>query len=234
MNYRFRRGSAAVRTIVIMAVLCPAGADAQQRSPAPVRSAPAPRQSLAVRGFGDLGAERFAAGGAFKATLGSSVGVFFGGGVEVVLPQRLFFNVRVSHFQKSGERVFVDDDDVFPLGIDMKVAMTPVEATVGYRFQPRGRTRNLIPYVGGGLGWHRYTESSDFADSGEDVSDTFQGYHVLGGAEFRMRGMFAIAGEGQWTTIPGALEGVVSSAADALGESNLGGIGFRVRFVIGR
>jgi hypothetical protein len=45
--------------------------------------------------------------------------------------------------------------------------------------------------------------------------------------------MFAIAGEAQWTTIPDALSGV-SSAADAFGESNLGGFGFHVRFVVGR
>lgn len=228
-----------VSAIVCAAALYPTAAMAQQRptpptSPRPGAARPAPRPQTAIRGFGDFGAERFAAGDTFDATLGSSTGVFFGGGVEVVLPQRWFISARLSHFQKSGERVFVDSGDVFPLGIDMKVAITPIEVSAGYRFQPRGSTGNVIPYVGGGIGWHRYSESSDFADTGEDVSDTFQGYHVLGGAEFRMGRIFGIAGEAQWTTIPNAFEGAASSAADAFGESNLGGIAFRVRFVIGR
>jgi len=207
-------------------------ASAQQNPPAAAR--PAPRQQTAIRGFGDLGLTRFAAADTFNATLGSSTGLFFGGGVEVVTPQRLFFNVHLSHFQKSGERVFVDDDEVFPLGIDMNVGITPIEVTAGYRLQPRGRTRSVIPYVGGGIGWHRYSETSDFAESGEDVHETFTGYHALGGVEFRRGRSFAIAGEAQWTVVPDALGTGVSSASELFGESNLGGLGVRVRVVVGR
>ena len=109
--------------------------------------------------------------------------------------------------------MFVDDDgEVFPLGIDMKVGITPIEFSAGYRFQPRGRTRNMTPYVGGGIGWHRYSETSDFADSGEDVSETFTGYHALGGVEFRMSRSFALAGEAQWTTVPDAFGSGLGSA----------------------
>jgi opacity protein-like surface antigen len=186
---------------------------------------------LSVRGFGDLGLTRFAASDTFQATLGSSTGGFFGGGVEVVLPQRFFVNFRVSRFQKTGERVFVDGDEVFPLGIEMKVGLRPVELTGGYRFQPRG---NLIPFVGGGVGWHRYSEESDFAQPDEDVSETFTGYHALGGVEYRMSRWFGIAGEAQWTTIGDALGSGLTSASEVYGESNLGGLGFRVRFVVGR
>ena len=222
------------RTVTVLAAICiaalvPTTSAAQQRRPAPTR--PPTRQPLAIRGFGDLGIIRFAAGEAFDATLGSPSGVFFGGGVEVVLPQQWFVGLRLSHFDKSGERVFVQDNETFPLGIDMKVGITPIEVSAGYRFRSGGRT--LIPYLGGGIGWHKYTETSDFADAGENVKETFTGYHLLGGAEYRMGRMLAIAGEAQWTTIPDALTGV-SSAADAFGESNLGGIGFRVRFVVGR
>jgi len=219
----------ALIAVICVAALVPDTAMAQQRPPAPAR--PAARQPLTVRAFGDLGINQFAAGDTFDATLGSSSGVFFGGGVEVVLPQQWFVNVRVSHFGKSGERVFVQDDEVFPLGIEMKVEMTPIEVSAGYRF--RSGRRNLIPYLGGGIGWHKYTETSDFADAGENVKETFTGYHVLGGAEYRLGRMFALAGEAQWTTVPDALSGV-SSAADAFGESNLGGFGIRVRFVVGR
>lgn len=231
MSGRATRRTVAVLAVVCIAALVPATAAAQQKPPAPVR--PATRQPLAIRGFGDLGIVRFAASDTFDATLGSPSGVFFGGGVEVVLPQQWFVGLRLSHFSKSGERVFVEDNEVFPLGIDMKVGITPIEVSAGYRFRGGGRNRNVIPYLGGGIGWHRYTETSEFAATGEDVKKTFTGYHILGGAEYRMGRMFAIAGEAQWTTIPDVLSGV-SSAADAFGESNLGGFGFHVRFVVGR
>ena len=189
---------------------------------------------MSIRGFGDIGLTRFAAAETFEATLGSSTGTFFGGGVEVVLPQHIFFNVRLSRFEKTGERVFVDEGEVFPLGIEMTVGITPVEVTGGYRFEPRGRTRAVIPFVGGGVGWHRYSETSDFAETGDDVEERFTGYHAIGGVEFRMSRWFGVTGEAQWTTISDALGTEVSSASEAFGESNLGGFGLRVRFVVGR
>jgi hypothetical protein len=231
-------GQVSARFALVAALACvaafPATATAQQKPPAAVRPAPAPRAQTSIRGFGDIGLTRFAAADTFTATLGSSTGVLFGGGVEVVLPQRVFFNVRLSRFEKTGERVFVDNDEVFPLGIEMKVGITPVEVTGGYRFQPRGRTRNVIPFLGGGVGWHRYSETSDFAQANDDVEETFTGYHALGGVEFRMSRWFGVTGEAQWTTVSDALGSEVSSASEAFGESNLGGLGLRVRFVVGR
>jgi opacity protein-like surface antigen len=241
MSGRLRQqfgGRAAARCAVVMALASvaafPAAASAQQKPPAAARPAPAPRGQTGIRGFGDIGLTRFAAADTFDATLGSSSGAFLGGGVEVVLPQSFFVNVRLSRFQKTGERVFVDGDEVFPLGIEMKVGITPVEVTGGYRFQSRVRPRNVIPFVGAGIGWHKYSEESDFAQVGDDIEETFTGYHALGGVEFRMSRWFGIAGEAQWTTISDALGSDVSGASEAFGESNLGGLGFRVRFVIGR
>jgi opacity protein-like surface antigen len=226
------KGWMAVGAIVCAAMLFPTAAAGQQRPGVAAR--PAPVERTAIRGFGDVGVTLFSASDTFDAVLGSPSGVFVGGGVEVVLPQRVFFNVRLSRLQKSGERVFVLDNEVFPLGIETKVKVTPVEVTAGYRFRGKGQTRRLIPYIGGGIGWHRYSETSDFADSSEDVNDTFQGYHALGGIEFRLNRLFAIGGEGQWTTVPDALGAAVSSASEAFGESDLGGLGFRLRFVVGR
>ena len=231
MSRRCAVRTTAALTLLCIAVLRPSMVSAQQRQPATTRSAA--RQPIAVRGFFDVGAERFAAADTFKATLGSSTGVFFGGGGEVVLPQQWFIRVRLSHFDKSGERVFVENNEAFPLGIAMKVAMTPVELSGGYRFRPRGRKRNVIPYLGAGVGWHKYTETSDFADTSENVDERFTGYHALGGIEFRMGRLFGLGGEAQWTTISDAFDGV-SSAADAFGETNLGGFSFRVRFIVGR
>jgi len=217
---------------VVATMIVPSGLSAQQSQPAPGPAS----QRIAVRGFGDFGMTRFTAADSFDATLGSSSGTFFGGGVEVVLPQGWlpnFFNVRISHFGKSGERVFVEDGEVFPLGIDMDVAITPVEVSAGYRFQPRGRRQTWVPYVGGGIGWHRYSETAEFAESGEDVSETFTGFHAVGGVEYRLGRWYGVAGEAQWTSVPDALGESPGSAGDAFNESNLGGIGFRVRFVIG-
>jgi hypothetical protein len=213
--------------------IVPATVSAQQGQPA----RPGAGEQVSVRGFGDFAITRFAAADTFNATLGSASGTWFGGGLEVILPHGWlpnFFHIRVSHFAKSGERVFVDDGDVFPLGIDMDVAITPVEVSAGYRFPPRGRQRNWIPYVGGGIGWHRYSETSELAEPGEDVSETFTGFHALGGVEYRLGRWYGVAGEAQWTSVPDAIGEVPGSAGNAFDESNLGGIGFRVRFVIGR
>lgn len=218
-----------------LALLCaavfPATAAGQQRPPAPTLPPPQP---LSVRGFADVGASRFAAADTFEAVLGSATGILFGGGGEVVLPQRIFANVRVSRFEKTGERVFASDGEVFPLGIDTTARITPIELTGGYRFAGLGRTRSLIPYLGGGVGWHKYEETSDFAEPSENVEETFTGYHVLGGMEYRVGRLFGIGGEVQWTTVPDALGSNLSSASEVFDESDLGGLAFRVRFVIGR
>ena len=114
------------------------------------------------------------------------------------------------------------------------VDATPVEVSAGYRFRPQGRQQKLIPYVGGGIGWHRYSETSTFATEGEDVSETFTGFHGLGGVEYRLGRWYAVAGEAQWTSVPDAIGDSPGSASEAFDESNLGGLSFRVRFVIGR
>ena len=219
-------------TLISAASMVPAVASAQQGQPAP---RPASEQ-VAVRGFADFGLTRFTAADTFDATLGSSSGTFVGGGVEVVLPQRWlpdFFNVRISHFGKSGERVFVEDGEVFPLGIAMDVAITPVEVSAGYRFRPVWRQQKLVLYLGGGIGWHRYSETSEFAESGEDVSETFTGFHALGGVEYRLGRWYGVAGEAQWTSVPDALGESAGSVGGTLNESNLGGFSLRVRLVIG-
>jgi opacity protein-like surface antigen len=202
---------------------------------AQVRPAPPPQpaaQPLALRGFVDIGALAFNAVDSFEAVLGSRSGTLFGGGGELVLPQRIVAGVRISRFKKDGERVFVFNDETFPLGIDTTVQITPVEVTGGYRF---GRaTRRLVPYFGGGVGWHHYQETSEFAEDDENVDETHVGYHLLGGAEARVARWVAVGGEVQWSTVPDALGQDPNGVSAAFNETNLGGIAFRVKFVIGR
>jgi hypothetical protein len=207
--------------------------NAQNRPPAgrPPATRPAPQPTVSVRGFAEVGATTFTASESFKAVLGSASGVVFGGGAEVVLPLNIFAGIHVSRFSKDGERVFVFNGETFPLGIDTTVTITPIELTAGYRFVAR-RTA-LVPFVGGGVGWHRYEETSAFADGGDDVSETHVGYHVVGGLEYRLARLFGVAGDVQWATVPDAL-GQPNSVSAAFDETDLGGVTVRVRFVVGR
>jgi len=214
--------------LALLVWLVPVFASAQQ--PAPPR--PVSDEPFSVRGFADIGGVSFSAADSFEAVLGTRSGMVFGGGGEVVLPQRLFVGVRASRFEKTGERVFVFDDEVFGLGIDTTVTVTPIELTGGYRFG--GMANRVIPYVGGGVGWHRYEETSEFATDDENVKETHTGYHLLGGAEVRLARWFGVGGEAQWTTVPDALGGDPNSVAAAFDESNLGGFSFRVKFVVGQ
>lgn len=192
----------------------------------------AAQATTSVRAFGDIGQTIFAAKDSFEATLGSATGVVFGGGAEVVLPQRIFFGVRVSRFTAEGERVFVHNDQTFPLGIPMTVTLTPVQITGGLRF---GRPRSpLVPFVGGGVGWYRYEETSEFAESSDNASESFTGYHVGGGVEYRVSRLLGIAGEAQWATVANALGQHPTSVGTAFGEDNLGGVTVRVKVVVGR
>jgi opacity protein-like surface antigen len=206
--------------VVMLAGLGQGVASAQQAEP------------FGVRGFADFGGLAFSAADSFEAVFGTRTGTLFGGGGEVVLPQRIFVGVRASRVEKTGERVFVFDDEVFPLGIATTVRVTPVEISGGYRF--RGIGDRVIPYVGGGLGWHRYEETSDFADDDENVKETHQGYHLLGGAEFRLARWFGVGGEVQWTTVPDGLGSDPNGVAAAFDETDLGGVAFRIKFVIGQ
>ena len=223
-HFLLRTSSAA---ILVLATLGPTSAWAQAR-PAPL---PAPEPSLAVRGFADVGGFSFRAAESFEAVLGSRSGRSFGGGGEIVLPQGIFAGVRASRFQKSGERVFVFENETFGLGIPTTIRVTPIEITGGYRF---GSTGRIVPYVGGGVGWHRYEETSDFATDEENVDETNTGYHLLGGAEVRLARWLGVGGEVQWTTVPDALGQDPNGVSAAFGETNLGGAAFRVKFVVGR
>ena len=193
--------------------------------------AAAPREGSAqVRGFADVGVIRFNAADSFDAVVGSPGGVVFGGGVEVDLPRHLFVALRGSQFRKDGHRVFVFENQVYELNTEATVTVTPIEVSVGYRFDSG---KPLVPYVGGGIGWHRYRETSDFATDAENVSETFTGYHALGGVMYRLGKLFGIAGEGAWSSVPNALGDDPNSASAVFGESDLGGFTARVKFVIG-
>jgi opacity protein-like surface antigen len=204
--------------IAALAVLMPAAAHAQNGR-------------VSVRGFGEVGATVFTAAESFAAIFGSRTGPVFGGGVEVVLPRRVFVGVAASRFRKTGERVFISDGERFGLGIPTRVTLTPLQITGGYRFP---RVIGLTPYAGAGPGWYRYAETSEFAGTGEDVNERFSGFHLLGGAEVEVTRWLSLGGELQWATVPDAIGDDANGVAREFSESNLGGTTIRLKVVIGR
>jgi hypothetical protein len=211
-----------------LALAAPA-AHAQGRTPA---ARPAPEPAIRVRGFGEAGGRTFTASQSFEAVLGSKSGVIFGAGAEVLVGRNLFVSFGVSRFQKDGERVVVANGEAFPIGIDTTVSVVPIEVSAGWRFTDPRRT--VIPYLGGGVSWHKYKETSEFATADDDAQFTKPGFQLLGGAEWRVSRWLGIAGEAAWMMVPNAFEGGQTSVAAAFGEDDLGGAVFRVKVIIGR
>jgi outer membrane protein W len=115
---------------------------------------------------------------------------------------------------------------VYRLGIPHTVRVLPITATVGY--QHRNRTA-LRPYIGGGIGAYRLSETSDFAAETDDVNQSHVGYHA-GGGLIVQRGAMGVAVDVRFTTVPGAMKG--QGVATEFGEENLGNVrvNFRVLF----
>ena len=209
------------RIIAALALLLvvPATSNAQARD-----------NQFTIRGFGDAGITLFTATQSFKAILGKPSGPLFGGGVELGLPRRLFVSVAASRFKRTGHRVFIFEGQVFDLNDPATITVTPLEVTGGYRFADSG----FVPYAGGGVGWHKYQETSAHSTAADDVNQTFTGYHVVGGAEVPMASWLAAAAEAQWASVPNALGKDPNGVSSTYDEHDLGGLTFRVKVVVGR
>ena len=186
--------------------------------------------TLAFRGFVDGGSTTFTAKKSFKAILGKESGIVYGGGVEAI-KSNVFLNVRASRFQKTGERVFILEGQEFRLGIPETITITPIELNLGYRFNFGSW---VVPYAGVGAGWHKFTDTSKFNADSENVKETFKGYQVAGGAEFRLARWLGAAAEAQWSRVPKALGQDDNGVAKMFSETDLGGTTFRVKIVVGR
>ena len=201
---------------------------AQSRAPVPALD---DDPSFALRPFFVLTGEKFAAKQTFGATFGQSFSPFFGGGLELVLSERsgFYIDAGVSRFKKTGQRAFRANGQNFPLGIPLTVTITPLEFSVGYRFRTAPR---VFPYVGLGVGSYGYKETSDFSDAGENLDTRHTGYLAVGGVEVRVHRLIGIAGDVQYTRVPGILgNGGISKDA---GENDLGGVTVRLRVTFGR
>lgn len=163
----------------------------------------------------------------FSAVLDDPGGLMLGAGAEVRFAGGLFVSGAFERFNKVGQRAFVFNGAVYQLGIPNTVTVTPMTVTGGWRFE----AGHLTPYGGGGIGRVGYKEFSDFAEDDENVDESFNSYHILGGVELR-NGWVATAFEAQFTQVPDALgTGGVSAAFH---EDNLGGFTMRVKVLVGR
>jgi hypothetical protein len=193
------------------------------------RPLPKPKPKLSTRLFvradGFVGIEHFNASQTFKGVFDSANGVVYGGGVDVV-KGHLFVRADVSHFGKTGERVFDANGQIFRLGIPLDVSITPVIGAVGVRglLAP-----HWVAYAGGGAG------SWSYSQSGDDPADAFSvrktGYLGLGGVEWRVHPLVGLGFEAQYARVPNAFSGGL--AAD-LNEKDLGGATAVVRVIVGR
>ena len=136
-------------------------------------------------------------------------------------------------FSQSGERVFIaPGGQVFKLGIPLDVTVTPFELTGGFRFAQITRKRNVVPFVGVGYSRYRYQETSDFANPGENVDESFPGFHVSGGVEYLVKRWLAVGGEVSWSSVADAIGH--SGVSEYFGEDNLGGTSIRLKVSVGQ
>lgn len=214
---------------LLLASALPAHAQAKpQQRPAASR----PSRSIQIGGYAMAGRIDFAAVESFDAIFGKHTGPMFGGGARIGLPLGgLFVDIGASRFRAEGARVFVAGQTIFPLGIPVAVVVTPIEISAGWRFKIP-RAPKLSAYAGGGLTSLQYEETSEFSTPAEEANETSKGYHLLGGAEYKITRWLGVAGEATWTTVPDAIG--ETGVSEAFNESNLGGRSFRLKITIGR
>lgn len=181
-----------------------------------------------VFGWGDW--QQMTAKESFDAVTGSSSLSGAGGGAEVQRVWRgVFLRAAVSQMKADGERVFVHDGTVFPLGIPMELTMMPIEVGAGWRFKPVGG--RLVPYVGAGALWVKYKETAEGETASERVQETYSGAVVFGGVDVSVWRFLSAGAEVAWRTATVKDPG---GALEAFGENNLGGVSVRVMLSIGR
>ena len=197
---------------------------------------------MAMRGFADAGLTVFSATQSFKAILGTPAGAVVGGGIEVGLTRNVSVSLAASRFRRTGERVFVFQDQVFKLNVPDTITVTPLQLSASYRFLARPPTRftrpvrpaRYTPYAGGGVGWYRFSETSASSTSADDEKTTHAGYHVLAGVETPIRRWMAAAVDAQWAWVPNAFGDSASSVARLYDEHDLGGFTLSVRIIVGK
>jgi hypothetical protein len=192
---------------------------------------------LRIAVFGTAGLFTATAHKSFDAVLDTRSGLDVGAGAQVAWQsgrlRGLFVEVDASRFEEIGQRVFIDDGEVFPLGIPLTIGLTPIEVSAGYRLNTVRRTRGgvvasrLASFLGGGVGSIGYRE----VDDESTITDRFTAYHVMGGADVTVWRLLQIGAEARYRWVPDGLG--IGGASDAFNETDLGGTTIRVRIGVG-
>lgn len=208
----------------------PTAPRAQKPATAQPRPAAAPR-ALGVRGFGTVTYDKMSAADSFRAVTDKDTVPFFGGGAQVTnLWQGLFVEVAVERASRDGERVFVGpDDEVFKLGIPLEIKMTPVDVVAGWR---SAAVSNIVSYGAGGVSFLKYQETSDFADAGENVDESYRGLVLFGGVEYSATRWVHVRGEVRYRRFKDAIG--AGGASLAFEEDDLGSFGVAIKIAVGR
>jgi hypothetical protein len=192
--------------------------------PAPATAQTAPRR-IGARAYFAADVERMTAKKSFDAIFGTPTLLGFGAGFEALnIWNSLFARVAVTRETKTGSRVFVFNGQPISLNIPLTVKMTPVELGGGWR-RPSG---GVVPYVGAAGLFLRYSESSSFAEEGENISRTHRGYAAFGGVDIALTKGVIVGAEAQYRGVPHALGS--APVSQEFGETDLGGFGVRILF----
>ena len=143
---------------------------------------PAAAGELAIEA--QAGYFQMAASNSASALFGSTGGRTFGGAVRYTFWRGAFVSAGARTFSKEGERVFVatPNSAVQKLGFPLSIRLTPVFATVGYRFR---NGQMIVPYAAAGASITSYKEESEVA--GEAFNDDRSKTGFLGAAGRRGR-----------------------------------------------
>jgi opacity protein-like surface antigen len=198
------------------------------QSPRPAAQSPRSEPAFTLRGFGQVGILGFAARQSFAAVTGASYGTVWGAGVKLRFQKGMYLQGSLERYEKTGERVFVFNGQIFSLGIPDTVTVIPAVVAAGYQPLSEGAVK---PYAGAGIGSYLVKEASPFDADDEIVDRRFVGYHVHAGVELRTYRWFTPAIEGRYTTIPEALGS--SGVTGEFAERNLGGWQLHAKILIG-
>ncbi len=159
---------------------------------------------------------------------GSTGGGTFGGALRYVIQKGFYVAAGARTFSKSGQRVFVPSPagPVAKLGFPLDIRITPILATVGYRFF---EGRAFVPYLGVGGGVTRFRETSDVTGDVREESRGKASYHALFGLEYGA-GMFRLGAEGVFSSVPDGLG--VGGVSKVYGEKDLGGFSVLGKVVV--
>ena len=231
MFRRPRHGSSFIGVLVVIAMASTAQAqDSRAARPRPQRES----SGLGLDLFGGAGASWPAAQKSFEAVELPSTPIDFGGGARVTgLWRGMFVQVSAARWRDTGERAFVDSDGAaFPLGIPLHVKATFMDGTLGVKRAISEGGLTYFLYVGGGAGVVRYSESSPFAEAGEDLEVSEVSYHALAGVEVPFMRRLAAVVETKYRYVPhlfgdGGTSAVFSE--DSFGGFNVA-VGLRIGF----